>query len=238
MPKNVNNKKIVKGIKKEQKKDKRKVRKITKIRKILMAFLVLMMIILSYALFFLFLNEKEKIKKEMVKEELRKDIPEIIPDEFKKMIFDVKENEVSVFQEVVYDGLTYQELVDKLNRSLNSNLSNMGEVYARKSLELGIDPYLVVAISLHETGCKWNCSGLVRDCNNVGGIKGSPGCYGGSFKKYNSLEEGIESFITLIYEGYYGKGLTTPELMEYKYAGGSTTWAGKVNNYIYAIKQK
>mgnify|MGYP002511620479 CR=1 FL=1 len=35
--------------------------------------------------------------------------------------------------------------------------------------------YLAVAIVLHETGCKWTCSKLVRECNNVGGMKGS-GC--------------------------------------------------------------
>ena len=42
------------------------------------------------------------------------------------------------------------------------------------------DSYVAVAIMLHETGCKSNCSSLVRNCNNVGGQKGSPGCNGGA----------------------------------------------------------
>lgn len=207
-----------------------------KVKSMLMVILGIMIVVLIYSLFFWYLNYQDARKKELVKQELKKEIPEIIPDENKKMVFEPNVEGVPVFQEVVYDGLTYNELVAKLNRSLNSNLSGMGEVYARTSLELGVDPYLVVAISLYETGCKWTCSGLVRDCNNVGGIKGRPGCYGGAFRSFNSLEEGITSFITLIANNYYGMGLTTPELMEYKYSGGSTTWAGKVNNYIAAIK--
>lgn len=210
--------------------------KLKKIKSILMISLGIMIIVLIYSLFFWYLNFQEETKKTLVKQELKKDIPVVIPDKNKKMVFEAKIDGKAVFQEVVYDGLTYNELIDKVNRSLNSNLSGMGEAYVKDSLALGVDPYLVVAISLYETGCKWTCSGLVRDCNNVGGIKGSPGCYGGSFKYYDTLEEGIASFVNLIADGYYGKGLTTPELMEYKYAGGSTTWASKVNNYISAIK--
>ena len=67
-------------------------------------------------------------------------------------------------------------------------------------------------------------------------MKGSPGCFGGSFRKFDTLEEGIESFIKLLSNGYYKKGLTTPELMEKKYAGGSNTWAMKVNNYLNQVK--
>ncbi len=210
--------------------------KLKKIKSILMVALSIMIIILIYSLFFWYLNFKDEQKKNIVKQELKKEIPQIIPDENKKMIFEPEIDGVQVFQEVVYDGLTYNELVDKLNRSLNSNLSGTGEIFARNCLNSGVDPYLAVAISLYETGCKWTCSGLVRDCNNVGGMKGTPGCYGGSFRSFSTLEEGITSFVSLLANNYYGQGLTTPELMEYKYAGGSTTWAGKVNNYISAIK--
>lgn len=211
--------------------------RIKKIKRLLIVILSIMIVLLLYTIFFWYLNLREEKKKELVKEELRKDIPEVIPEEYKSMTFDVKIDDVPVFQEVVYDNLTYNELVDKLNRSLKSNLSGMGDAYAKKSLELGVDPYLVVAISLYETGCKWNCSNLVKNCNNVGGIKGSPSCGGGSFRYFDSLEEGISKFITLIAESYYGKGLTTPELMERKYTGGSTTWASKVNGYINSIKK-
>lgn len=136
---------------------------------------------------------------------------------------------------IVWDNLTMSELIDKLNRVLNSDLALKGEIFAKHSLELGMDPYLVVAISLQETGCAWNCSYLVKACNNVGGQKGSPGCDGGSYKMYNTLDEGIIGFIDNLYYNYYLYGLTTPESMNSKYAM-SSSWASRVNSYIEKIK--
>lgn len=137
--------------------------------------------------------------------------------------------------QVVYDGLSYKMLVDKLNRSLNSTLSGKGEAFANYALKLGIDPYLAVAIVLHETGCKWNCSTLLKQCNNVGGMKGSPGCNGTSYKYFESLDAGIYSFMVNLKTNYYDKGLTTAELMNKKYAT-SQTWATKVNRYANQVK--
>ena len=96
---------------------------------------------------------------------------------------------------IVYDGMTIDELAAKLDRILNDNLKGKGYLYASHSLEMGVDPYLAVAISLLETGCKWTCSGLVKQCNNVGGQKGKPSCNGGSYKSYDTIDEGIIGFI-------------------------------------------
>lgn len=140
--------------------------------------------------------------------------------------------------EIVYDGLTIEELSDKLNRSLKSVLANQGYFIATYSLEKGVDPYLATAIMLHETGCSSNnCSSLVTYCNNVGGMKGSPGCGGGSYRSFSTLEEGIQAFIDNLANNYYAYGLTTPELMNSKYAE-STTWASRVNAHISQIKSK
>lgn len=149
---------------------------------------------------------------------------------------DVTKIEPILTEEIVYDGMTLNELAAKLDRYLKSNLSGMGMVYATKSLELGVDPYLAVAISMHETGCKWGCSKLTRECNNVGGMKGRPNCGNGSYRKFDTLEEGITKFIENIAYNYYAYGLTTPEAMNHKYAE-SKTWATKVNNYINEIKK-
>lgn len=135
----------------------------------------------------------------------------------------------------VYDGLTMDELVAKLNRNLGSTLTGKGRVFAEYSLQYGMDPYLVVAIVLHETGCKYGCSGLTRQCNNVGGQKGTPSCGGGSYKAYPTLDAGIKGMIDNLYYNYYSKGLKTPEAINTKYAE-STTWATKINNYIRTIK--
>ena len=144
--------------------------------------------------------------------------------------------EVMVIEDpIVYDNMTMDELAEKLNRSLNSTLSGYGYLFASYSLELGVDPYLALAIVLHETGCKWECSYLTRVCNNVGGQKGSPSCNGGSYKRYDTLEEGIKGYLTNLYNGYISKGLTTPEQIGPKYAG-STSWPSKINWYIEYIK--
>lgn len=138
---------------------------------------------------------------------------------------------------IVYDGLTMEQLVNKLNKSLHSTLSGTGNIYAKYALENGVDPYLAVAITLHETGCKWNCSSNVRQCNNVGGMKsgGSGKCNGTSYAYFETLDAGIRAFIVNLKENYYDKGLNTPELMNKKYAS-SSAWAGKINSYINYIK--
>ena len=133
---------------------------------------------------------------------------------------------------VVYDGLTLDELSDKINRSLNSTISGKGDLIASHSLEMGVDPYMATAIMLHETGCKWGCSYLVNACNNVGGQKGS-GC--GAYSYFNSLDEGITAFIDNLARNYISYGLTTPEEINPKYAE-DPNWSKNVNKYIEMIK--
>lgn len=144
----------------------------------------------------------------------------------------IKESE----EQIVYDGMTLDDLSAKLDRSLNSSLSGYGRLFATHSLEIGLDPYLAVAIVLHETGCSWDCSDLVKQCNNVGGMKGSPGCFGGSYASFATLEDGIIRYMDNLYNNYYAVGLTTPEAINPRYAE-SQVWASKINWYIDKIKQ-
>ena len=136
---------------------------------------------------------------------------------------------------IVYDNMTLNELAEKLNRSLKSTLSSTGLSFAKYAIDMNIDPYLAVAIVLHETGCNGTCSKQVRECYNVGGMKGGPSCNGTSYKKFASLDEGIYSFMYNLKTNYYDKGLTTPEQMNKKYAA-SKAWAGKIHHYINKIK--
>lgn len=133
---------------------------------------------------------------------------------------------------IVFDGLTLTELSNKLNKHLSSTLTDTGIYFANYTKKTGLDPYLAVAIVLHETGCKWTCSSLVRNNYNIGGLKS-----GGKFIKYNSLEEGIDGYLNILFNNYYNKGLNTAELMQSKYAPSSTTWTEKINWYINTIKE-
>ena len=67
-------------------------------------------------------------------------------------------------------------------------------------------------------------------------MKGKPSCGGGSYMKYDTLEEGINGYLDMLYNNYYSKGLTTPELINPRYAG-SETWSEKINNYINSIRE-
>ncbi len=163
-----------------------------------------------------------------------------MPSEEEIEEFDSFYQEEPTFKEdgsIIYDGLTMTELTDKLNRSLNSYLANTGYFFAEYTKKTGLNPYLSVAIVLLETGCKWKCSSLTVQCNNIGGLKGRGSCNGTSYSRYDSLDEGIASYLDIIYNNYYLKGLDTPEKMGPKYAA-SSQWAMKVNRYIEEVKSK
>lgn len=140
-----------------------------------------------------------------------------------------------VIIEPLYKGLSKTELTNKLNNNLYDKLEGTGSYFTDYFINTGLDPYLSVAIVLHETGCKWGCSKIARECNNFGGIKGNPSCNGGSYKRYETLEEGINGYLDVVFNNYYNKGLTTPELMNPKYAA-SSSWADAINNYINALE--
>ncbi len=165
-------------------------------------------------------------------------------DSKEDMLFALKEVEMETApvailipkKTVVYDGLTIEELGAKIDRNLGDGyIAGKGQLVASYCLEKGVDPYVAVAIMLHETGCRAKCSNLVKQCNNVGGQKGSPGCGGGAFKRFNTLDEGIYGFINNLSKNYYSQGLNTVELIAPKYAEGNT-WAGKINWYVNVIK--
>ncbi|MGM9882227.1 MAG: glucosaminidase domain-containing protein [Bacilli bacterium] len=145
---------------------------------------------------------------------------------------DTTPEEIAEERVIVYDDMTMEELTAKIDRFLSSDLAGMGYAYAKYSIELGVDPYLAVAISMHETGCSWDCSYLAKECNNIGGQKGS-GC--GEYQAFDSLENGIYEFILNIKNKYVDYGLLTADEMNSKYAE-DPTWSSKVNKYIEKIR--
>lgn len=147
---------------------------------------------------------------------------------------DISKIAVDIERKEVYDGLTIEELSTKLNKYLKNKgvLANYGDFIATQSLAYGVDPYVAVAIMMHETGCNSQCSRLVRNKNNVGGMRGRSG-----WQSFATLEDGINGFLSNLSRNYYKKGLDTPEKMANKYAGGSTSWAGKIRNYMAVIER-
>ena len=137
-------------------------------------------------------------------------------------------------KQIVWDNLTLEELTNKLDANLYDTLKGTGVHFASFTRDYGLDPYLAVSIVNLETGCKWGCSRLVKQCNNIGGLKGRPSC-GGAYMKYNSLEEGIYGYLNIVYKYYWLEGLTTAELMNPKYAE-DPLWSQTVNAYYETIK--
>lgn len=135
---------------------------------------------------------------------------------------------VSSAMEPTYDGQTLSEIAAKLNSHFKGSLANMGELLASLCIEKGMDPYLLAAISVHETGNGLSSAALYK--YNYGGIMCS-----GSLCSYSSPEEGITKFVDVVYYGYFSKGLVTAEQMNPKYAT-STTWVTQVNNHYNKLK--
>ncbi|MEG2229745.1 MAG: glucosaminidase domain-containing protein [Bacilli bacterium] len=132
---------------------------------------------------------------------------------------------------VLYEGLTKDQVVDKASRMLNGSLTGTSDFFVSYSIEKGVDPLMAIAIVLQETGCYWgNCSSLVNDCYNVGGMMGSNG-----YMCFSSLEEGIRAYIDNLYNNYVSYGLSTPYTMNSKYAA-DPLWAERVTAYIERIK--
>lgn len=95
-----------------------------------------------------------------------------------------------------------------------------------KAEEYGIDWKIAVAISKWETG-SWT-SNIYNNKNNVGGM------YCRGFISYNSLDEGIEAFISNLKRNYYDKGLNTIEKIGSKYCpvGASNDPTGLNKNWV------
>lgn len=127
--------------------------------------------------------------------------------------------------------------MSQINESLNSTLSGKADVIVNYSLEYNVEPYLATAIILRETGCKLECINLVKKCNNAAGQKGSPSCNGSSYKKQDTLTEGIKGAIYNIYINYVKYNLLTAEQMNHKYLNDPEC-ANQVNKYINEIKTK
>ena len=110
-------------------------------------------------------------------------------------------DEYEYYQEKHYfNGEKSDVIASKINRHLKGVLKNKGEFIVEYSLSVGMDPYLATSVMLHESGCSWNCSYLARVCNNLAGNKGGPGCNGGSYRKFNTIEDTLRNILDIANE--------------------------------------
>jgi hypothetical protein len=94
-------------------------------------------------------------------------------------------------------------------------LAGKENVFQAAANKYGLDPALLMAIVMHETGK--GTSHAVRDLNNPGGIF-DPDTNWTTMKQFASIEEGIDYTARNLKENYIDKGLTSIEAIQPKYA--------------------
>ncbi len=105
---------------------------------------------------------------------------------------------------------------EDLAAHLQGALKGHEQAYFVAAAKYGIDPTILAAISILETG--HGSSNAVRKFNNVGGMmdKNSPRMRG--FLKFGSIDEGIDAMAKNLKEKYLDEGLDTIKKIGRKYA--------------------
>ena len=136
-----------------------------------------------------------------------------------------------------YEGESIESVAKKLEKYFKKTpLEGYGEHIASSSIKKGVNPYLIGGIILENTKCTTDCSIIFKNCNNVGDLRGAPGCFGGSYKKYDSIESSVNDLVDYVYDKFIVNKLTSPTAIYKKY-GKDITWAFKVTNYMEKIKK-
>ena len=136
-----------------------------------------------------------------------------------------------------YNGESVEKIAHKIDKyCAKTPLEGHGEYIARASIRKSVNPYLIGGIILESTSCKTECSIIFQECNNVAKMKGEPGCFGGVYKNYSSVNDAISDLVTYISKEFYTPEMQSPYKM-YKAYGKSSAWAFKVSNYMDAIKK-
>jgi hypothetical protein len=129
----------------------------------------------------------------------------------------------------------------KIDNYLKAEIFGYGEFIAKYSIVNNVNPYLVAGMIIENTECDEECSILVTKCNNVGKITYNKenaletSCFGGSYQKFDSIENSIRVYIKYIKTNFYDKELTTPAAI-YKSYKKDVRWVFRVNQTIDKIK--
>ena len=99
----------------------------------------------------------------------------------------------------------------QLNAKLGGKLRGTGELFIKYGMKYGIDPAVLAAIAMHETGNGTSSAVIYK--NNVGGMMGRNG-----LMSFPSLEAGIEAMARNLRKNYVDKGIRTIGEIQKKYA--------------------
>lgn len=102
--------------------------------------------------------------------------------------------------------ITVQELDKKLKGK--GVFNGKADAFIKAGQKYGVDPVLIAAIALHETGK--GTSSMVRDKNNPGGLYDSRLKV---FIDFDTLDQGIDSMAKNLYDKWISKGYKTPDLI-------------------------
>ncbi|SFI68114.1 C40 family peptidase [Thermoflavimicrobium dichotomicum] len=129
--------------------------------------------------------------------------------------------------------------VEELNAKLQGKgvFENKAAVFIEAGRKYGVDPVLVAAIALFETGN--GTSNAVRNYNNPGGLMDPNNTM--VLQRFPTLEAGIEKMTWNLYKNYISQGLTTPDKIGPKYAppgaandpnGTNHLWPASVTKFV------
>ena len=136
-----------------------------------------------------------------------------------------------------FNGESVEVIGKKIDKYCKKTpLEGYGEYIAKTSIRKSVNPYLISGIIIENSNCINECSVIFKECNNISGMKGSPGCFGGAYKQYNSLEDSITDLVNYISHDFYTPEMQSPYKM-YKSYGKNSSWAFKVSNYMDIVKR-
>lgn len=102
-----------------------------------------------------------------------------------------------------------------LDRHLGGAFAGRGQAFVDAANRHGVDPNLLAAIAIHETGN--GTSRAVRQNNNPGGLM-NPRTNWSTLQRFDSLESGIDAMARNLQRNYIRQGRTTIESIGPKYA--------------------
>ncbi len=158
---------------------------------------------------------------------------------FKEKPVVIESEKIEYLDEIVeeYNGEKIEKIAEKMNKYFaKTSLEEYGEYITKTSAYKKVDPYLVAGIILESTTCKYDCSILFKECNNVYMEKGDPGCFGGSYKKYDKIDDSILDLVLNIRKNFDDPKDQTPVNI-YKHFNKNKTWVFRVDKYIENLKR-